>query len=212
MLKETPIEKMRWKYINWKSSVYPIAAVSFLISVIAIISICIFFPSESIVYNLGNSLFTGIIASIVVTVIIQIKQDTLEFEKKRAILFDAGFYLTYFQKEYSEMKRANNKIDEDWEQIFRLCKKPAEYLSDLYKSDVGILDVADISIIRKIANNYKFILRLSESISANSEDKEFLRDPGEVQDVWNKYNKMVTEIKENLFYLLIKWEKDSIIN
>lgn len=211
MLKETLIEKIKWKYINWRSSIYPIVTIFFIISVAAIIFICTSFPSESIAYNLGNSLFTGIIASIVVAVIIQIKQDKLELEKKRAMLFDAGFYLTCFQKKYSEMKLANDKIDEDWEQIFWLCKEPAEYLSELYKSGVDIFDTVDITIIRKITNNYKFILRLSEPISANSKNKKFLSNPDEVQNVWNKYNKLVTELKENLFYLLIKWEKDSII-
>lgn len=211
-MKETFIEKLKWKHIKWKSSVYAIVAVFFIISVAAIIFICTNFPADSIIYNLGNSLFTGIIASIVVAVIIQIKQDKNEFEKKRAILFDAGFYLKCFQEQYSQKKLVNNKVDEDWKQLFRLCEEPAAYLSELYKSGVDVLDIVDISIIRKINHNYKFILRLSESISANSKDKEFLKDSNEIMDVWNKYNHMVTELKENLFFLLIKWKKDAIID
>lgn len=212
ILKETFIEKIKWKNIKWKSSIYTICACIFIISVIAIIFICISFSSDSLVYSLGNSIFTGIIASIIVAVIIQIKQDKSEFEKKRAILFDAGFYLICFQKQYSEKKIVNNKLDEDWKQIFLLCEKPAEYLIELYKSGVDVLDIVDISIIRKINSNYKFILNLSKSISVNSKDEEFLRDSGEVMDIWDKYNHMVTELKENLFFLLIKWKKDSIID
>lgn len=211
-MKKILIEKIQWKYIKWKSSIYPIVTAFFIISVIAIIFICANFPDDSMVYNLGNSLFTGIIASIVVSVIIQIKQNRNDFERKRAILFDAGFHLTYFQTRYSEKKLINNKIDEDWEQIFRLCEKPAAYLCELYNSSVDILDVVDISIIRKINHNYRYILKLSESISANSKDSEFLTDSNEIMEVQNKYIHMVTEVKDNLFFLLIKWKKDSIID
>lgn len=37
-------------------------------------------------YSLGISVFTGIIASIIVSVIIQKKQDKEQFERKRAVL------------------------------------------------------------------------------------------------------------------------------
>lgn len=210
-MKESLIEKIKWKKIKRKSSMYSICACLFTISVFAIIFICIVFSSDSIVYNLSNSLFTGIIASIIVAVIIQIKQDKYEFEKKRAILFDAAFYLIRFQEQYSQRKMVNNKFDEDWQQIFQLCEEPSKYLSELYKSGLDVLDIVDISIVRKINSNYKFILGLSKSISANSKNKAFLREPHEVMHVWNEYNQAVTELKENLFFLLIKWKKDSII-
>lgn len=211
-MKEPLIEKIKWGYIKWKSSIYPIVTVFFVISVIAIILICNNFPDDSMVYNLGNSLFTGIIASIVVSVIIQMKQDRNDFEKKRAILFDAGFHLTYFQTRYSEKKRINDKIDEDWAQIFRLCEKPAAYLCELYNSGADVLDVVDISIIRKINHNYRYILKLSELIGANSKDDEFLTDPNEIMEVQNKYIHMIAELKDKLIFLLIKWKKDSIID
>lgn len=211
-MKETFIEKMQWKKIKWKSSVYRICALFFVLSVIAIICICITCSSDSIVYSVGNSLFTGIIASIVVSVILQVKQDKSSFEKKQAILLDASFYLLSFQKQYSEKKKDNDKLDEDWKQVFHLCEEPAKYLSELYKSGIDVFDIVDISILRKINSNYKFILALSDSISANSKDKKFLRDPDDIKNVWNKYEHMVTELKENLFFLLIKWKKDSIID
>ena len=83
-MEESLNEKIKWGYIKWKSSIYPIVTVFFVISVIAILLIYDNFPDDSMVYNLGNSLFTGIIASIVVSVIIQMKQNKNDFEKKRA--------------------------------------------------------------------------------------------------------------------------------
>ena len=91
-MKESLSEKLKWKSVNLKSSIYPVCAIFFVISLIAIIIICYNFKPDSHVYSLGNSIFTGIIASIIVTVIIQKKQNKEQFERKRAVLFDAGFY------------------------------------------------------------------------------------------------------------------------
>ena len=110
-------------------------------------------------YSLGNSIFTGIIASIIVTVIIQKKQDKEQFERKRAVLFDAGFYLKKFEQDYNEKKKTNSRLDDDREQLFELC-----------------------------------------------------REPEEIVEVHDRFDKEIKELKENLFYLLIKWEKDSVID
>ena len=45
-----------------------------------------------------------------------------------------------------------------------------------------------------------------------TKDKKFLRDPAEIMEAWNKYDKEIIELKENLFYLIIKWKMDSIID
>ena len=45
-----------------------------------------------------------------------------------------------------------------------------------------------------------------------TKDKKFLRDPAEIMEAWNKYEKENRELKENLFYLIIKWKMDSIID
>ena len=212
IVKEPFMEKVKWKRLKIKSSIYAVCTILFVISLVAIIIICCNFSTDSIVYGVGNSLFTGIIASIIVSVIIQIKQDKEQFEKKRAILFDAVFFLKNFQNNYQERKKSDSNIDEDWRGIFDLCEEPARYLSELYQSGLDILDVVDISIIRRINSSYKFILEISKEISVHSKEKKFLKDPKEVTKVWNKYKKEVTELKENLFFLLIKWEKDSIID
>lgn len=210
-MKESLSEKLKWKSVNLKSSIYPVCAIFFVISLIAIIIICYNFKPDSPVYSLGNSIFTGIIASIIVTVIIQKKQDKEQFERKRAVLFDAGFYLKKFEQDYNE-KKINSRLDDDWEQLFELCREPAKYLSKMYRNGSEVLDVVDISILRSINSKYRFIISSSKAINALKKDKKFLREPEEIVEVHDRFDKEIKELKENLFYLLIKWEKDSVID
>ena len=212
VVKTSFFEKIKWKLVKVKSTIYPVCTVFMVISLIAIIMICNKYSPDSIINSLGNSIFTGIIASIIVSVIIQIKQDKEQFERKRAILFDAGFYLKKFEKEYTEKKKNYDKLDEDWKLIFELCKEPAQYLSELYKTGLDILDVVDISLLRSINSKYSFIITMCKEINIHVNDKKFLRDPVKIQDVWNKYNKEIKELKKDLLFLLIKWEKDSIVD
>lgn len=211
-MKESLSEKIKWKRVKLKSSIYPACAIFSVLSLIAIIIICCNFESDSLVYGLGNSIFTGIIASIIVSVIIQKKQDKEQFERKRAVLFDAGFYLKNFEQDYNKKKKNDIKLDEDWLQIFELCREPAEYLSDMYRNGLDVLDVVDISILRSINSKYRFIMSSSKAINSHKKDKKFLRDPVEIVEVHDRFDKEIRELKENLFYLLIKWEKDSIID
>ena len=166
-MKESFSDKVKWKRLTFKSSIYPTCVVFSAVSLIAIIIICCNFKPDSLVYSLGNSIFTGIIASIIVSVVIQKKQDKEQLERKRAVLFDAGF---------------------------------------------DVLDVVDISILRSINSEYRFIMALSREISLHTNDKKFLKDSIEIIKVWNEYDKAIRELKRNLFCLLIKWEKDLIID
>lgn len=211
-MRESRSQKMKWKRIKLKSSIYPTCAVFSVISLIAIIIICCNFESVSLMYSLGNSIFTGILASIIVSVIIQRKQDKELFERKRAVLFDAGFYLKKFEEDYKEKKKSNSRLDEDWKQLFELCREPAKYLSKMYRNGMDVLDVVDISILRSINSKYQFIMAASKEVNSHAKDKKFLRDPAEIMGVWNKYDKEIRELKENLFYLIIKWKMDSIID
>ena len=211
-MKESFSDKVKWKRLTFKSSIYPTCVVFSAVSLIAIIIICCNFKPDSLVYSLGNSIFTGIIASIIVSVVIQKKQDKEQLERKRAVLFDAGFYLKQFEQDYKAKKASNSKIDEDWTQLFELCRKPAKYLSKMYKNGLDVLDVVDISILRSINSEYRFIMALSREISLHTNDKKFLKDSIEIIKVWNGYDKAIRELKRNLFCLLIKWEKDLIID
>lgn len=211
-MKESLSEKLKWKRVNLKPSIYPVCAIFFVISLIAIIIICYNFKPDSPVYSLGNSISTGIIASIIVTVIIQKKQDKEQFERKRAVLFDAGFYLKKFEQDYNEKKKTNYRLDDDWKQLFELCREPAKYLSKMYRNGSDVLDVVDISILRSINGKYRLIMSSSKAINTLKKDKKFLRDPAEIVEVHDRFDKEIKELKENLFYLLIKWEKDLIID
>ena len=127
-------------------------------------------------------------------------------------MFDAGFYLKQFEQDYKAKKASNSKIDEDWRQLFELCRKPAKYLGKMYKNGLDVLDVIDISILRSINSEYRFIMALSKEISLHTNDKNFLKDSAEIIKVKNEYDKAIKELKKYLFYLLVKWEKDLIID
>ena len=211
-MNESFLEKIKWKRVKLKSSIYPSCAIFLVISLIAIIIICCNFKSDSLMYSLGISVFTGIIASIIVSVIIQKKQYKEQFERKRAVLFDAGFYLKDFEQNYNEKQKINSKLDEDWLQLFELCRESAEYLSRMYGNGLDVLDVVDISILRSINSKYKFIMSAAKVIDLNKNDKNFLKNPTEIAEVHAKIDGEIRELKENLFYLLIKWKKDLILD
>lgn len=183
MVKESHSQKINWKRIKLKSSIYPMCAVFSVISLSVIIIICCNLESGSLLYSLGNSIFTGILASIIVAVIIQRKQDKEMFERKRAGLFDAGFYLKKFEEDYKEKNKSNSKLDEDWKQLFELCREPAKYLSKMYRNGMDVLDVVDISILRSINSKYRFIMAASKEVNSHAKDKKFLRDPAEIMAV-----------------------------
>lgn len=81
-MKELFYERMKWKRVKLKSSIYLVCALFFAISLIAIIIICSNFSVDPLVYSLEKSIFTGIIASIIVSVINQRKQEKEQFEKR----------------------------------------------------------------------------------------------------------------------------------
>lgn len=49
-------------------------------------------------------------------------------------------------------------------------------------------------------------------IDLNKNDKNFLKNPTEIAEVHAKIDGEIRELKENLFYLLIKWKKDLILD
>lgn len=157
-------------------------------------------------------MFTGIIASMIVSFIIQIKQDRDQFERKRAVLFDAAFYLYLFEKEYRERLENNSEFEKDLEQVFELCREPAKYLSKIYESSWDVLDMRDIYLLRVINSEYKVIMKTCELINLHAKDETFMRDPEEIMYVWNEYDQTVTRLKEWLLLLYIKWKEDSVID
>ena len=82
----------------------------------------------------------------------------------------------------------------------------------MYRNGSEVLDVVDISILRSINSKYRFIISVSKATNALKKDKKFLREPEEIAEVHDRFDKEIKQLKENLFYLLIKWEKDSVID
>lgn len=54
-----------------------------------------------------------------------------------------------------------------------------------------MLDVVDISIMRSINSKYRFITVASKEINLHTKYTKFLRDPEEIVEVWNKYDKEI---------------------
>ena len=82
----------------------------------------------------------------------------------------------------------------------------------MYGNGLDVLDVVDISILRSINSKYKFIMSAAKVIDLNKNDKNFLKNPTEIAEVHAKIDGEIRELKENLFYLLIKWKKDLILD
>lgn len=85
----------------------------------------------------------------------------------------------------------------------------------MYKNEQNEEDFAYIRNqrnLRSINSEYRFIMALSKEISLHTNDKNFLKDSAEIIKVKNEYDKAIKELKKYLFYLLVKWEKDLIID
>jgi len=91
-MKVNKLQQLKWKMIKWKEGIFPISLVIIVLSAILFIVSYYLFEKESLGYELSFALFTGIIASTIVTLIITNKQEKELAKKKKALLFDAGFF------------------------------------------------------------------------------------------------------------------------
>ena len=73
----------------------------------------------------------------------------------------------------------------------------------MYRNGMDVLDVVDISILRTINSKYRFIMAASKEVNSHAKDKKFLRDPAEIMEVWNKYDKDYVEC----MWLILQQEK-----
>lgn len=120
-------------------------------------------------------------------------------DKKKALLFDAGFLLDGFAKKYSHLKKESNI---DWVSKYKTCEEVALYLSDLYKYHKDIFDVIELNYMRAINSSLFFIKRLLDCDTDGCDEKVVALD--------KKYNELISELVENLFCLIIKWNHDGI--
>lgn len=207
------MHSLKWEWIKFRYSVSFICVALILVSTLFFV-ICYFFCERgSIMYEVAFALFTGIIASTVVTLIVDIKQKKEMDEKKKALLFDAVFELDTYAKEYQKFHdNPPQEFDMKIKYLYSICAKPIEHILDLYKYNSEIFDVAEIIFIRKINSTYNFINRLFESEFSDETIKEYFHaglseDSKGIQKYWE----MLNTLNENLFYLKIKWEKDKVM-
>ena len=158
--------------------------------------------ADKAVVNILTSVYTGILSSVIVTVLIQKRQDKLSMEKKRAVLFDAGFLLDEFSKNYQALE-----TKDDWLEVYRTCKKAASYLSNLYTNHVDVFDVMELNYLREINASLVFINKL-----ANANSSELMKSNELTIEVAETYSEMVGKLIDNLLNLIIKWNCDGIID
>jgi len=207
------MHSLKGEWIKFRYSVSFICVALILVSTLFFVICYFFFEKGSVMYEVAFALFTGIIASTVVTLIVDIKQKREMDEKKKALLFDAVFELATYAEEYKKF-HDNPPLEFDMKikRLYSICTKPIEHILDLYKYNSEIFDVVEIIFIRKINSTYNFFNRLFESELSDDVIKEyfhagFSEDSKGMQKHWE----MLNTLNENLFYLKIKWEKDKVV-
>lgn len=207
------VEQWSWWWIKFKSGWLFVSIVLVFVATLFLIVCCCFFHKVSVLYDISFALFSGIIASAIVTYIIGIKQERDRNKKKMALLFDAGFCLTVFEEEYKGfLSNPPEKLSDKIQVLYSICKKPTEYMISLYQNNAELFDLLEIGFLQKINTTYNFLNRLL-SCELTDQDimKYFHAGLSENSLGMQKYWEMVKTIQENLCYLLIKWEKDKII-
>lgn len=200
-------DRIKWKLIKFLDSIYAICAGMFFLSAFAIFAVNMICKKESVTYNLCVAIFTGVIASTVVAVIMQIKQDKMHKERKRALLFDALFLLDRFE---NEMKLELEKGEKQWDKIYPICQEPAKYLIELHKRDTAIFDAIELTYLRKINRNYSIISRLAEAVHQDKENIKSRISDDDILQIDQQFERNVMDLQKHLSYLKIKWEKDDL--
>ena len=204
---------VKWEWIKFKDSIAFTCVMLILLSAILFV-ICYFqFAKDSIMYEMAFALFSGVIASTIVTLIVDGKQQKDIREKKKALLFDAGYVLVRYVEDYQKFhNNPPQEFDVKIKFLYSICAEPVKYIISLYKNNSEIFDVVEITFIRKLNSTYYFINKLLDSeLSDEAINEYFSAGLGEESKGMQKYWEMLNTLNENLFYLKIKWEKDKII-
>ena len=184
-----------------------------VIATLLFIASCFFFQRGTILYDVAFALFSGIIASAIVTLVIGIKQEQDMQKKKVALLFDAGFHLIVFEKDYQAFQdNLPQSFPEKIKALYSICQKPTEHMISLYQNNAELFDLLEIGFLQRINATYYYLNRLLASNLTDEDIMEYFpAGLGENSPGMQKYWEMIKTIQENLYYLLIKWEKDGII-
>lgn len=209
---EKLLVELKNKYYNFTRSVYCICFICVLVSGACITFIC---NSGSICQqakDISLSIFTGIIASVAVTAIIQIKQDHDNFQKKKAILFELGFILsTFFCKISKHFTEHGIDYQKSWKEIYFVCHPAACYISELYQNNPNIFDDVEINIIREIIKSFKYIEELMSVVNEQKDNPGFLSDEKDIASFEEAIIKQVRKLQENLCCLTIKLREDKTV-
>ena len=185
---------LRW--INFRGSIYWYALWLVVVLVVLLIASMLLTRNNPGLQNIFVAIFTGAISSTIVTILLQVKQDKLQNEKKRSILFDARYNIKVFTIRYSSLVQ-NTKIS--WTDKFIQLDKAINFFSEIYTYQASLFDPTEINYLRDIKNNYWFILRMIESQN---------KDEAKMND---KIGELTGKIAVNIECLKIYWEDLELI-
>lgn len=207
-MKSKKIGKSEWKLMSLGQTIYPTSLIWLMFSVALTIFANLAKNIDISIKSIVTSISTGIIASAVVAIFIQRKQDRIIYERKKSILFDAFFWLDTFIKKYSNTKGKKEGID--WIDKYKSCEETAKYLSDLYNYNKEIFDTAEIVFLRNISTRMFFLLSISPY--DNEIFTSYMEEEGKVREVNETCEMLVNEIINNIIKLIIKWNMDGMMN
>lgn len=188
---------LRW--INFRGSIYWYALWLVVVLVVLLIASMLLTRNNLDLQNVFVAIFTGAISSTIVTILLQIKQDKLQNEKKRSILFDAGFFIKIFTDRYPKIVKNSNHT---WVEKYLTVEESIKFLADIYINQPQLFDTTEIHYLRDIRNNYRFITRLIEVP---------LKDHKMDQQTDKEIKELLYKISVNIGCLKIYWEELDLI-
>ena len=196
--------KVYWGVREWLHSMYPTCLKWLILPLILIMLIGLDKQTDETIVNTITSVYAGILSSVIVTALVQKRQDKLSLDKKKAILFDATFLLNDFSKKYLALE---DKGKDNWIEVYNTCEDAASYLANLYSNHTDVFDIMELDYLRAINSSLFFINKLRNVNSSKLKDSDEL-----TIKVWGEYSKQVNKLIDNLHDLIIKWNCDGLTN
>ncbi len=190
--------KTKWHRSVFRYSIYKPCLILLIVSTIPIVIVNFKQHINSGICNIVTSIFTGIFASVLVTMIIQKRQDKMMLDKKKVMLFDAVFLLERFAKNFLNIKK---EAKVDWRRKYNICEEVALYLSELYRYNKDIFDVIELEYLRAINSSLYFIKLV------NTADSDIIKND---KRAWKMNDKNASQLMENILLLITKWNLDGI--
>lgn len=196
--------KVYWGVREWLHSMYPTYLKWLILPLILIMLIGLDKQTDETIVNTITSVYAGILSSVIVTALVQKRQDKLSLDKKKAILFDATFLLDDFSKKYLALE---DKGKDNWIEVYNTCEDAASYLANLYSNHTDVFDIMELDYLRAINSSLFFINKLRNVNSSKLKDSDEL-----TIKVWGEYSEQVNKLIDNLHDLIIKWNCDGLTN